>query len=609
MRKAPAFITITIPRFQNTVKTTQVVAPRMSAPVNNGLETLGKTMQSGADSIATAVGKEVAEQDASRVIKVSSEYDLAQNAKLYGGTGADGKPIPGLLQTTGEEALKGIDGKPLDTHYADWQRDASDQFLNGLGNERQKEMLKQHILKSNTVADGAIKRHTWQQSQIVKEANVKASTDSLTDLTINQISNDSDPEIVASTTEKLKTSIYSQAALKGLGPDSDYAKNLLSEKMSKVHSNVIMSFVGKDDDQRALDYYNENKDQITDPAERRVIDGNITKIETKVNAYAIADDMWLKYKPKDVNSALDMEGAREAMRKDYANESAPVQDMAEKRFEELSREYQQQKKSREEASAQRIHGMYVNEKKGYGEIVKAINLDPAIDNITKDNLLDWADRKFKITENKNKAEADAKRARELQQLVVYLQFQKDYTKGDVYGTLTPQQVAAKASELGPYADDATKFVDHVNNDPSKAKTTDAELMDTVRILRSNKQFQSLLPETEKPSDSEKAKMALLQQKVIEIKSRDIGKPGQGISTKAAVLEAIQSVTTDYGHLWNTKEPAYIIGSDLGKVKPAKMSKDAQNRIIAESFYRNPKNKGKVLDFKTIEKYRAELIKE
>lgn len=609
--RAAAILTVTVPRLDSTaMPSTQTLA----TPRAQGLSAdsfgagIGQAIQKVSGEAMQLASKELAEQDASRVNKAQADREAAKTRFLIGGADAQGNRITGLLDAVGESAVNPTGGKTLEQQAQEWQQKNIEETLAGLGNQRQKDLFLKHAERDFPNILNTVLAHEQKQGQVVKLGNAKAATDTQADTAIALGSNGT--AVLSGEFERqiegLKEKVAVESLLHGFGPESDYAKNLLSDKLSKVYATVIKNRIAQDDDAGAIAFFNANKDQLK--TEMTTIEPIITKLEVMKEGKDTAGVIWDQFKPKDINSALDIEGMRKKLSESGAKDQ--VKQFAEKRIEELSGEYRRQKQLNEEGASNKIYGMVVNEKAGYTQVVKAIETDENIDNRTKDALLTWADHKFRISEGRAEAKSAAKQELQLKQLTKLLSFQQEYLRGD-YGTLTPAQLSKKTAELGQFTDDAMKFVQNVNGDLGKAKVTDGELTDTVRVLSQNENFKKLLPNLDKPTLQDKAKMALLQGKVQEYMAQSKDTPGKGMTVKEATLKAIQGLKTDSGFFSDTVDPLYAVGSDLsskyGK-NPAKWPKDTQNKYISEVFYSNPKNKGKRLDFKTIERYRSELVK-
>lgn len=605
VRIAAAFITITVPRAENTVRTQRISAPRMSAQPNQyaGLE---RGLNQASGSINQIVAKELAEQDASRIKKSSSDYESARNKFLYGSTDEQGNQVPGLLHTVGEQAVNPEDGITLDRKLEEWQQNYKAEALPTFGNDRQRDMFSQNMDSAYPTAQAAVSKHEWRQGQAVKIGNAIGATETATETAIALGTNpDADPVLYQDSLDKMKESVQVEAMLAGFSPDSAYAQELLSEKMSKLHTNIIVTRISQDNDQGAIDYYDAHSEEISDPREKRIIGEKIAKIKTRVEGKGIAADVWEEQRPDDVNGLIDLDAMRQQISEGEGSDD--VKDVATKRVEELTQHYLQQTRAKQEEVSNTIHGMG-SDGSTYDQVVKAIHLNNDIDNMAKDNLLNWADSKYKISE-KN---AERKNEQNLEQLALMMQFQEEYLRGD-YGVLTPEQIAGKAGELGQFTDNAMTFVQNVNDDLGTAKATDAEMKDLIYTLGQNEQYEDLLPNLAKPSAEDKAKFVLLQQAVIEIKARSKDTPGAGKSTQAALLEAITKVRTDNGWIYDTYDPAYLIGTQSASkyalgTDPSAWSREAQENLIRTKWSQRPSNNGKTLDPATLEQYRQTLLK-
>lgn len=603
--KAGAFLTITIQRAERTTQTQALSAPRAQVPQNQ-LSGLAQGINQAAGTVNQIIAKEAAEQDASRIKKASTDYERARNSFLYGSTDDQGNQTAGLLHTVGEQAVNPEGGITLDRQLEEWQKSYKAEQLPLLGNDRQRDMFTQTVDAAYPSAQSAVAKHEFRQGQVVKQGNARAATETATETAIALGNNPTaDPVLYQDAIDQMKEAVQVQAMLEGFSPESDYAVNLLSEKTSKLHTNIIVTKVSNDDDQGAIDYYDAHSDEITDPREKRVIGEKITKIKTRVAGKDVAAEVWEAQQPEDVNGLIDLESMREEIRQSDASED--VKAVALKRVEEHVQEYLQQAKAKQEEVSNSIYAMAIDGST-YDQVIKAITLNTDIDNGAKENLYSWADRRFQISQQRS----EAKNVQSLEQLAMLMSFQNEYLNGD-YGTLTPEQVATKAGELGQYTDNAMTYVQQVNDNLGQAKVTDAELKDLIYTLGQNDQYALLLPNLLKPTPSDKARFALLQDAVIDIMARSKDKPGAGKSTQAALLEAISKVKTDDGWLWDTEDQLYLIGTEMASDyakgnDPSKWSKEAQENYIRAKWSQRPSNNGKTLDPETLERYRQTLLR-
>lgn len=605
MRRAAAFITITVQRAENRVRTQRISPPRASRQPDQ-LSGLAQGLSSAARTIGQVAARETAEQDASRIKKANSDYESERNKFFYGSTDDQGNAIPGLMHTVGEQAVNPEDGIPLDKKFEDWQIKYKENVLPQFGNDRQREMFSAGIDASYPSAQAAVSKHEFRQGQVVKIGNANAATETATETAIALGSNSAaDPVLYQQSLDKVTEAVQVQAMLNGFGPESEYAQELLSEKMSKLHSNIIVAKVSSDDDKGAIAYYDEHSAAITDPREKRIIGEKITKIKTRVEGKDIAAGVWEEHRPEDVNEMVNLDAMREEIRTGKGSDE--VKDIAVKRAEELTQHYLQQTRAKQGEVSNQIYGM-ATDGKTYDQVIKSIDLNSDIDNVAKDNLRNWADSKYQISTKR----AERKNQQSLDQLANMMDFQTEYLRGD-YGTLTPQQIATKAGDLGQFTDNAMNFVKNVNDNLGTAKATDAEMKDLIYTLSQNEQYEDLLPNLSKPTDEDKAKFVLLQQAVIDIKARSKDAPGAGKSTQAALLEAITKVRTDNGWIYDTYDPAYLIGTQNASAfargdDPTKWTQEAQENFIRTKWGQKPSNNGKTLDAATLEAYRQTLLK-
>lgn len=423
------------------------------------------------------------------------------------------------------------------------------------------------------------------------------------------------PELFESSRQEMERNARAEMSIKGFGPDSEATKLRLAQLNSKVYEDQVQALLVKDP-AAAHARFGELK------AAGSFQGDAVERLEPKIQVYLdtkTAEDqgaaIFAKYQPKTVNDALPVDKMRQEARTFEGSDH--VRSLIEKRVEGLVSDYLQQIRLNEEAASQRIFGLGKDKQTPYLELVREINGDATIDNKTKASLLDWADRTYGISEAKREARAEARAEARQQKNLAYmsnlLSFQDKYLNGD-YGTMTPAQVTKHMKELGPFTDNAMQFVQHVNNDPA-AKVTDEALKDTLRILAGDPEYKGLLPNVDKPSPEDKAKLTLLQAEVQSTMSaaRKNDGPKSTMTVNKAVLQAIKKVTTDKGSWWNggdTEEPLYLLGTNYatkyGK-DPAKWTKETQDTFIKKQFYQaNPHGK---LTPQKVEEYRFRLLQE
>jgi hypothetical protein len=612
MRIAAAFITVNVPRMEQTTKTQAVAIPRGSVGPDR-FAGLAAGVKQASNTISQIATREVAEQDASRLSKAQADYEDAKVKFLYGSKDEQGE-TPGLLHTLGEAAVNPADGKTLDAKAEEWHRNYLDNQLGTLGNDRQKALFTQYADRDRASVTSAVVNHEWKQGQIVKIGNANAATDLATTNAIKLgTTAGADPELYANALTKVEEATQVQAMIEGFSPESQYAKDLLSSKMSKLHSNIIISKVSSDDDKGAIAYYEEHGDTITDPAEALAIGKTISTLKIRVEGKETAAAIWEKHKPTDVNVSVDIAAMREEVAAGKGGEAEKAVALA--RVEEIAAEHQQANRLKEESASNKIFGIGRKEGATYDATIKAINLEPNIDNRTRESLQNWAESKFKINEGKSGIDADKKYAQKLEQLGKLLSFQNEYLSGG-YGTLTPEQLGTKVGDLGEFTDNAMQFVDRVNTDLNTAKVVDSDLKDLLHTLGQSDAYKDLVPNIDKPKPEDKAKLAVLQGEVqrIMVTSQQASGPGKGMSLKAATLKAIQNVRTDKGwaKVFDNGQPFYLVGTDLADKyskgnDPSKWSKETQANYIKARWEMLPSNQGKTLAPAELEVLRNALL--
>jgi len=584
-----------IPRLESTVGISGTPTPRATGlgPEAFGAG-LGQGLSQAAKDVHGVALVEFEKEKAATLASAKVDYLNQSKGVLYGQQNADGSVTPGLTQIEGEGA------KGLELQYKPKHDEAVTKIKTNLSKFPDAAQLfeswagEQYVNNSTQLHKHEIKER--QKGTIDKnEALVKASYDTI----LNRYRAGEEIDL---DNPDLLSGIKTIAAVQG------WPKEVADQKIKEYQSNLVTDMINghlaEKDLAGAKGLYSQFGDILT---------AHNKEVHTKMGA-AIqnetdhqvsegrAKELFVSMGPKNPDDVLDIEGMRKSVRED-ANLNDVQRNLAEKKVEEYSREYDGQKRQNQEALSNQINKGF-QQKQSYTDLRRQVEKGN-VDSVAKGHLYDWLDHKFKIGE----AATEAKQQRQIQQLANFLTFQNKYVNGD-YGNLSPAEVAVKfAPQFGAFTDNAMQFVNGVGKELGTAKLDNGEFKGLVRIMRENKTYKDLLPNPEAKDDKEQAKMALLQSSVTEILAASNTAPGKKISVREATLKAIEAYKTDSGTFFNTIEPAYVLGTDFATKygnNPASWPRATQDKYIAQKWAK--RNPGKQVPFAELDRLRAELIK-
>lgn len=608
IRKAAVFITSpTVPRYEGGVQTQGVQAPRaqglspeaFGAGVGEGLSRIGKA--------GMAIVAEERQKEALTALNGEKVNALGALQKVVDGSADDsGNFKPGLGQLTGTDATD------LEAKY----RAEHDKIIRGVDLTKHPEAAlrfqewAEEQYNSNALR---LNKHQYGQRQATAIATSEAVLKTVTDKSIRDFMNTGEFD----ETDAVKA-VHDMASLTKAPPEQ--RARMLEESTSAIYRGIVQTGLQSEkpeDQARVVDFFDKTKGKMTLK--------DLGEVDNQVRSYKDAAV------GKETAETIFAEGMKDIT----VNDAPPVGKMADDIDKNLGlsdtqkrlakahltdrlQRYEQDKRRSQESTANAAHGAPT-----YADGVKVVTEASGgggIDNEARDNILDSLDRKFRISETRNEAkaevkakqreaEAEAKRQRQLKQLGNLLQFQTEYMNGQ-HGTLDPKSIANSSGKFGAFTDNAMQFVANVNNDLGKAKVTGEQMNDTLRALRLNPQYKGFLPD---PDDKEdRAKMALLQGKVMEYMSASQTVPGKGLPIDQAIIRATQAVTTEEAWGWfssDTKEPLYLLGAQGGGSEaakhPATWPKKTQDAYIDQQYAL--KNKGRSPSPELREKLRRALV--
>lgn len=377
---------------------------------------------------------------------------------------------------------------------------------------------------------------------------------------------------------RLKSSLSDLYRAAGIDQNSEQAKAFSAEVYSKIYAVKTEEFINNDDP-RARKFYNNYKDQITDPGIKARLE---QKLDMKDGEH-FATNMWRETeKTLPDNQQPDLNTLYTSI------ESSKLTDQGKKTaYATLNHFVSQRDGAMRRAKENASQGIYkmIRENEPSQLILEAININPAFDQQEKLAMEDAIRKQRGELSPFQKAAAEEKQQRELGYLAKSFKFQEDYLTGDK--TYKPEDIAAQSHIFGSQTPELMAFVAKVNKLKEEVKITDEKLKDTIRVLKTSPTGKDLngLPNLEQPSEEDKAKFVLLQRKVIEYKTAAL-KQGKPITDEMAILQALRPVVTNPGWfaLTTTVTPAYQLNTEWSG-EPKTWPKEVQKIWITEDYER------------------------
>lgn len=583
-----------------------MTVPRIEGPtVQNAAVSNPQAQAAGVDAFGGAIGQgltkagnvalEIAVQE-----KAKTDLTALNNAKITftqekqkitdGYTDPQGNFVPGLSQAMGTDAV-GLEQKYLDKHTEILSK------IDLQGNPGAGAIFQKWAEVEKLSTTSSLNKHEGVQ----RTASAITSTQALLKTSADKAVQDylvTDDFDIAPVLQSANT----LADLQKLDPES--RKRLITEKVSSVYRGVIETGLQSDDPgatARTVEFFDGVKTLLT-KEDLSAVDNTVKNFkDVTIGAQAGGDAYLEGMKGITVNDAPP-----EGKMMDAIDARADLNDtqkrLAKAALNDQVGRWQKDKSFMQESLANQAHGA-----PSYSEGMKLVaKAKGIVDDQARDSIADALDHKFKITVNRNKADSEAKLARQMSQLGDLLTFQNEYAAGK-HGKLDPASLKNSQARFGQFTDNAMQFVNSVNNDMGKAKVTNDQMNDTLRALRFNPQLKGLLPDPDAKGD--KGKMALLQGRVMEIMNAAQTKPGQTIPIDRAIIQATQAATTDEGWFSATQEPLYLLGTPGAGSKyadnPAKWPRKTQDAYIDQQY--GLKNRGKVPSPELREKLRWTLV--
>lgn len=378
----------------------------------------------------------------------------------------------------------------------------------------------------------------------------------------------------AAAEEKMKSRIRDMARAAGIvDTNSEAYKNIYDEVVSNTRAGAVIKLLESDDTAPlAKEYYAKYRDEMS--VERR------KEIQPKLNHYegdAYAKKLWddqkgnitinqgpnldMMYKAIDANSALDRD----------------AKDIAKARINHLKGQYEAAKSEQEKSLSMTVFGM-VNKNKPYPDILKYVKETTQIDEQSRANLLSYVAGAYGM-------EAEVKSEFKLKSQAELLKFQEEYADGK-HGRMEPGDVTKMAPKLGPYTDNAMQFVYHANAMAGNVKIPMDDLKNRLRILKRNPAYDKVnIPDPDSSDSTNKANLAILQSKVLQLMASTAKAGGKPMTVDAALDKYLQMVVYEKNTIFpDTTMNLYKTGTkgyeDVSRMTPEAKKAFAETEYLA-----------------------------
>jgi hypothetical protein len=489
-------------------------------------------------------------------------------------------PEKGYLKTPGKRALESRPGAIKDI------QDAAKEIESGLQNDVQRYMFKKAAMVRMQSAMLHIDSHAMQQAKVYAGAEAKARMDGARLDAIADSANWKDPNSQYARSEKLvKMEVGEMAKLAGIPENSAQYAHFMQAATTQVAMGVIDQMLSRDKVADANEYFKtamENKNILPDMEDniRTKLNVAVDHMDGKNAADLVFGELM---KGVTVNSAIPEEAMYKAIEGSESLTTRGKEFAKAKLHDNISR-YTAQKRQAEEGASNQVFGMMKNDgnRSEYQKVLYAIN-QLGVDDKAKFNLRSAADHFYHISEDRQTAKLEDKMRQDVQNLGRLLQFQNDYAEGKL-GKLTPQDMGKYISTFGSFTDDAMRFVNHANDLADNVNLTTDQLKDELRIMKLNPAYKylSAIPNPDSKDPSDHADLALLQSRVVELIATS-GKAGKQRTVQQALATALHPYITDKGLIWDSKSPAYKLGT-IGLDNPKNWGDDAKTNYINTQFY-------------------------
>lgn len=221
-----------------------------------------------------------------------------------------------------------------------------------------------------------------------------------------------------------------------------------------------------------------------------------------------------------------------------------------------------------------------NDRGQYNQLLRAINNQDGVTNEAKGHLRDWLNHKYHVSE-------DRALAKNLGPLTAFFKLQQTYGQPGS-AKLTPQDILQQAHVYGAFTDNAATYIAHANAQATVVSLTRTTLEDYLRRMSASplyKEWLDYIPRVDRPTEDDKAKMALLQARVVGLVSAsgEAGGPGGKMSIEKALDIALRPASIP-GALFGTKKiPSYLLGTVESK-NPKEWPSATQVSFIDTDFY-------------------------
>lgn len=288
---------------------------------------IGDTSQSSqaTSNLANVAGqiadKQQKDANDAKLIGVDADLTNFKNDQLY-------NPQYGALQQRGENALGVVDS------YGQKFQQKVDDLYSSLSNPEQRDMFKQRSSQIASEFRMDLEKHTYVEGKALEDEKYKVGQDSyLQDAILNY----TNPGKVQQNLDLTEGLIRTKAAKDGI-TDPDIVDTLVTDAASKIHAGVIERASNNGQDQFAMQYFKDNKDELGDklePVEKTLEEAtSLAKAQTAVKSY-VSDGLSMTdalSEARDISDPKTQQKATELTRQYFIEQKQAVEDQQKKLF-------------------------------------------------------------------------------------------------------------------------------------------------------------------------------------------------------------------------------------------------------------------------------------
>lgn len=350
IRRASAFITVQVPRYEQQVETQALRTTRAQTP---GADTFGAGLGAGISQVGkvtmAVVADEIGKADRTAVISSRTALDQAETDLLY-------DPKNGALAKRGKETF----GLPEPTLKTFDERAA--EIEKGLARQEQKDAFRLVAQGRRVEVDKQLQRHVFGEMKTYSDEANKAALES----SINSISTHyQDPARVDQELKYGQAVIMSDTEMKGKPPE--FVKLRMDVWRSKVHETIIDKLM-VDNAVTAQTYFETNRDSFL-PTEAAKIEKILKPLATKQIGMDTALELAPQLGVKPLTEVLADVRTRLKANPDALN-------LAETQLKQMEVERRDQVKQVQEQAAAPVYRR-IAEIQGSGRAAKLSDIPPA----------------------------------------------------------------------------------------------------------------------------------------------------------------------------------------------------------------------------------------